>query len=33
LIKARSFSRRDAKIGVGLYESDLDSMLKEILRK
>jgi thioredoxin 1 len=31
--KGKIISRRDAKIGVGLNESDLDSMLKEILRK
>ena len=31
--KGKIISRRDAKMGVGLNESDLDSMLKEILRK
>ena len=31
--KAKIISRRDTKRGVGLNESDLDSMLKEVIRK
>ena len=31
--KGKIISRRDAKRGVGLNESDLDSMLKEVIRK
>jgi thioredoxin len=31
--KGKIISRRDAKRDVGLNESDLDSMLKEVIRK
>jgi thioredoxin 1 len=31
--KGKIISRSDAKRGVGLNESDLDSMLKEVIRK
>jgi thioredoxin 1 len=31
--KGKIISRRDAKRGVGFNESDLDSMLKEVIRK
>jgi thioredoxin 1 len=31
--KDKIVSRRDTKRGVGLNESDLDSMLKEVIRK
>jgi thioredoxin 1 len=31
--KGKIISRRDAKRGVSLNESDLDSMLKEVIRK
>ena len=31
--KGKIISRRDAKRGFGLNESDLDSMLKEVIRK
>ncbi|MDW0282895.1 MAG: hypothetical protein QN720_10370 [Nitrososphaeraceae archaeon] len=31
--KGKIISRRDAKRGVGLNESDLDSVLKEVIRK